>query len=92
MLPTSYFTAWGPGALYVELYIGMYRALAAPWLSPWVLGSHSGVRPWRPAESRVPTEAPAVELTRAATEAIPQRRSEGALIIPFDPARARRTT
>ena len=35
MLPASYFTAWGTGALYAELYIGMCRALAAPWLGPW---------------------------------------------------------
>jgi hypothetical protein len=90
MLPASYFIAWGPGALYAELYIGMCRALAAPWLSPWVLDSRPGARPSPPAESATPAEASGAEPTRAATEAIPQPDSTGALIIPFDRARARR--
>jgi hypothetical protein len=89
MLPASYFIAWGPGALYAELYIGMCRALAAPWLSPWVLHSRPSACPSPRAESCTPTEAPAAEPTPAATEAIPQPHSTGALIIPFDRARAR---
>ena len=89
MLPASYFIVWGPGALYAELYIGMCRALAAPWLSPWGLDSRPGARPSPPPQSPAPTEAPAAEPTPAASEAIPQPHSTGALIIPFDRARAR---
>jgi hypothetical protein len=89
MLPVSYFTAWGPGALYVELYVGMCRALAAPWLSPWVGEHRPGVRPCPPAQSRAPMEASAAEPTPAAREATPQPPSAGASIIPFDRARAR---
>jgi hypothetical protein len=89
MLPASYFIAWGPGALYAELYIGMCRALAAPWLSPWLLDSHPGVRPSAPAESRTPPEAAAAEPAPASPEAISQPHSTGALIIPFDRARVR---
>jgi hypothetical protein len=89
MLPASYFIAWGPGALYAELYIGMCRALAAPWLGPWVHDSRPGARPSAPAESRTPTKAPAAEPTAAVMEAIPQPPCTGALIIPFDRARAR---
>jgi hypothetical protein len=90
MLPTGYLTAWGPGALYVELYIGMCRALAAPWLSPWVPDSHSGARSCPPAQSDGPTKACAAEPTAAETETTPRPDSAGALIIPFDRARARR--
>jgi hypothetical protein len=89
MLPASYFIAWGPGALYAELYIGMCRALAAPWLSPWVLDNRPAARPSASEEIRTPAEASAAEPTPAATEAIPQLGSTGALIIPFDRARAR---
>jgi hypothetical protein len=89
MLPASYFITWGPGALYAELYMGMCRALAAPWLSPWVLDSRSGARPSPPAESGTPAKAPAAEPIPAATEASPHPASTGALIIPFDRARAR---
>jgi hypothetical protein len=89
MLPASYFIAWGPGALYAELYIGMCRALAAPWLSPWLLDNRPGARPYPSAESRTPTEAAAAEPTPTATEAISQHHATGALIIPFDRARAR---
>ena len=89
MLPASYFTAWGPGALYVELYIGMCRALAAPWLSPWLLDGRPGAPPCAPTQSRTPTKASAAKPTAAATEVIPKPHSTGALIIPFDRARAR---
>jgi hypothetical protein len=90
MLPTSYFTAWGPGALYAELYIGMCQALTAPWLSPWVLGRRSGAQACSPAARGAPTEAAVAEPTPAATDATPQPPCTGASIIPFDRARARR--
>jgi hypothetical protein len=90
MLPASHFTAWGPGALYAELYIGMWRALAAPWLCPWVLDSRPGACPAPSAESAAPAEASGAAPTGAAMEAIDQPDSTGALIIPFDRARARR--
>jgi hypothetical protein len=90
MLPASYFIVWGPGALYAELYIGMCRALAAPWLTPWGLDSRPGARRSLPEQSRTPLGAAAAEPTPATTEAIPQSHSGGALIIPFDRARARR--
>jgi hypothetical protein len=89
MLPASYFTAWGTGALYVELYIGMCRALAAPWLGQWPLDSRPGTRSSPPPESAPPAKAPAPETAPAATEPIPEPHSTGALIIPFDRARAR---
>jgi hypothetical protein len=77
--------------LYAELYIGMCRALAAPWLGPWLLDSRSGARSCPPAQS-TPTAASAAEppaAEPAAAETTPQPRSSGALIIPFDRARAR---
>jgi hypothetical protein len=88
MLPTSYLTAWGPGALYAELYIGMCRALAAPWLSPWMLHSRPGAPSWPPAQSDAATRASAAAPTAAETETAPRPDSAGALIIPFDRARA----
>jgi hypothetical protein len=89
MLPASYFTAWGTGALYAELYSGMCRALAAPWLGQWPLDSRPGARSSPPPESPPPAKAPAPETAPAATEPIPEPHSTGALIIPFDRARAR---
>jgi hypothetical protein len=89
MLPASYFTAWGTGALYAELYIGMCRALAAPWLGPWLLDSRPGARSLPPPESPPPAKTPAAETAPAANEPIPEPHSTGALIIPFDRARAR---
>jgi hypothetical protein len=74
--------------LYAELYLGMCRALAAPWLGPWLLDSRSGARSFPPPQSRTPTAASAAEPPPAATEATPQPPSSGALIIPFDRARA----
>jgi hypothetical protein len=62
----------------------MCRALAAPWL----LDSRSGARSFPPPQSRTPTAASAAEPPPAATEATPQPPSSGALIIPFDRARA----
>jgi hypothetical protein len=90
MLPTSYSTAWGPGALYAELYIGMCRALAAPWLSPWMLDSRPDARSCPPAKSDAPSRASAAEPPSAGTEAVRRPDSAGALIIPFDRARAGR--
>jgi hypothetical protein len=91
MLPSCYFTAWGPGALYAELYVGMCRALAAPWLGPWLVDSRPGPRPPAPPESTRPTVAP--EPTAAtAPEPTPAPPSAGALIIPFDRVRARNAT
>jgi hypothetical protein len=75
--------------LYAELYIGMCRALAAPWLSPWMLESRPGARSRLPAQS-TPVPAPAAESTVAETEPTPRSDSAGALIIPFDRARAGR--
>jgi hypothetical protein len=89
MPPATYFTAWGPGALYAELYIGMCRALAAPWLGPWLPDSRPGARPSRLADGLPPTEAPAARPAPAAPEAVPEPHSTGAVIIPFDRARAR---
>ena len=88
MLPTSYLILWGPGALYAELYLGMCRALAAPWLDPWLLDSRSDAPSCPPAQS-TPTAASAAAPPAAAAEATPQPQSSGALIIPFDRARAR---
>lgn len=90
MLPTSYVLVWGPGALYAELYIGMCRALAAPWLGPWVLDRRSSARSSPPAQSRSPCDAAPAEPAAAASEARCPPHSAGAAIIPFDRARARR--
>jgi hypothetical protein len=75
--------------LYAELYIGMCRALAAPWLSPWVLDSRPGARSCPPAQSDMPSPASAAEPTAADQEPASRPESAGALIIPFDRARAR---
>jgi hypothetical protein len=99
MLPPSYFTPWGPGALYAELYLGLCRALAAPWLSPAWLDHAPAAPPCAPAQCRSPSELAAAEPSdaepsatepaAAATEATPESHSAGAAIIPFDRARAR---
>ena len=88
MLPASYFTAWGPGALYVELYVGMCRALAAPWLSAWVTENRSGTTARPLVENCASMETSAAGSTPAA-EVAPQPPSSGACIISFDQARAR---
>jgi hypothetical protein len=89
MLPASYYTIWGSGALYAELYLGMCRALAAPWLGPWPPDSRSGARPSPLAQPVVPSAASAAGAPAAAPEPTCQPQSCGALIIPFDRARAR---
>jgi hypothetical protein len=65
--------------LYAELYIGLWRALAAPWLRPWGLvpSAHFAAARRRQAPVAAPPAAP---------PAAPQPRSTGALIIPFDRA------
>jgi hypothetical protein len=94
MLPPSYFTPWGPGALYAELYLGLCRALAAPWLSPLRLDHAPAAPSGAPAQSRSPSELAAAEPstaepTYALTENTSEPHSPGAAIIPFDRARAR---
>ena len=99
MLPPSYFTPWGPGALYAELYLGLCRALVAPWLSPAWLDQTPAAPSCAPAQCRSPSELAAAEPSddepsatdpiAAATEATPESHSAGAAIIPFDRARAR---
>ncbi len=102
MLPPNYFTLWGPGALYAELYFGLCRALAAPWLSPPRLTPTHAAYPYRPTQSRSPSELaaaepPAAEPSAAQPTAEPasllmedaEPHSSGASIIPFERARAR---
>jgi hypothetical protein len=89
MLPPNYFTPWGPGALYAELYLGLCRALAAPWLSPPRLDHAPAAPSCAPAQSRSPSELAAAEPTYAPTEDASEPHSPGAAIIPFDRARAR---
>ena len=93
MLPPSYFTLWAPGALYAELYVGLCRALTAPWLSPWLAPARAA-HTHPQAQSRSPSELaagepPATEPTSPLTEATPEPHSSGASIIPFDRARER---
>jgi hypothetical protein len=103
MLPPNYFTPWGPGALYAELYVGLCRALAAPWLRPWLEPVHAA-RTSPGAQSRSPSELAAAEPPAAEpfaarpsaaepTAPLPEAATEphwcGASIIPFDRARAR---
>jgi hypothetical protein len=102
MLPPNYFTLWGPGALYAELYVGLCRALVAPWLSPPRLAPAHGAPTYRPAQSRSPSELAAAEPPAAEPSAAqppaepacllaedPEPDSSGASIISFDRARAR---
>jgi hypothetical protein len=89
MRTVSYLTAWAPAALYMELYVGMCRALLAPWLTPWALAPRPGVGPASSAPHRTPTEPAAAEPAAPATAALPEPHGAGALIIPFDRARAR---
>ena len=82
MLPPSYFTPWGPGALYAELYLGLCRALVAPWLSPAWLDHAPAAPSCAPAQCRSPSELAAAEPSddepsatdpaAAATEATPE--------------------
>lgn len=81
------FAAFGP-LWYGELFCGLCRALAAPWLDPWWLAK--GMQTERPEPSR-----------RAATTTLPQESpttigeapvvgsASHATIIPFDLARVR---
>jgi hypothetical protein len=94
MLPPNCFTPWGPGALYAELYLGLCRALAAPWLCPPRLDHARAAPACAPAPCRSPSELAAAEPsaaepTFARTEDISEPPSPGAAIIPFDRARAR---
>ena len=93
MLPPSYFTPWGPGALYAELYLGLCRALAAPWLSPPRLDRAPAAPSCALTQSRSPSELAAAEEcgaqpsaagpTSALTEDTSGHPSPGASIIPF---------
>jgi hypothetical protein len=99
MLPPNYFTPWSPGALYAELYLGLCRALAAPWLCPPWLDPARAAPPCPPAQCRSPSELAAAEPsddepspagpTADATETTPESEYPGAAIISFDRARAR---
>lgn len=62
------FAVFGP-ALYAELYVGLCRALAAPWLAAYSLGAASGPRRDRGAP---PTPAP-VEAQAATSNVEPDR-------------------
>ncbi len=87
MLPPVWFAPWYPGALYAELYIGLWRALTASWLR--TSGLTSGARSAAAARPQTPA-APAAASGAAAAPAKPRPRSKGALIISFERARARR--
>jgi hypothetical protein len=104
MLPPSYFIPWGPGALYAELYLGLCRALVAPWLCPPRLDRAPAAPSCAPAQCRSPSELAAAEpsddgasaaqpsaaaWTAALAENTSEPDSTGAAIIPFDRARAR---
>jgi hypothetical protein len=83
MLFLNCFTPWGPGALYAELYLGLCRALAAPWLPPVHAGRSA------PAQSRAAPEASAAQSTAAEPALSPATPAISAQIISFDRARAR---
>ena len=100
MLPPNYFTPWGPGALYAELYLGLCRALAAPWLSPPRLDPAPAAPSCAPAQCRSPSELAAAEPSAAEPSApgpaadrdrrpLPSPLRPAPSIIPFDRARAR---
>jgi hypothetical protein len=99
MLPPNCFMPWGPGALYAELYLGLCRALAAPWLCPPRVDPARAAPACAPAPCRSPSELAAAESSAAepafasptgdATETTPGSEYPGASIIPFDRARAR---
>jgi hypothetical protein len=77
------------GALwYVELYGGLCRALAAPWLEPWWIaqGTENGSR--RVLQGTAIATPPPISPEPAA-EATGDAAAPGATIIPFDLARAR---
>jgi hypothetical protein len=90
MLYLHCFAPWGPGALYAELYLGLCRALVAPWLSPARADRATVAPSCPPPQSCAVTEASTAAATSAATEAGPLPQATGAAIIPFDRARARR--
>ena len=86
MLPPSRFTPWGPGVLYLELYVGLCRALVAPWLKPWEWGpkARSAVAP----RAETPMSPAAATEGAVSMPAAPRGLSTGASIIPFDRRRA----
>jgi hypothetical protein len=90
MLFLHCFTPSGPAALYAELYLGLCRALVAPWLSPGCSDCSSGAPSCPPAQSCAGTEASVAEPPVTAPATGPERQASGAAIIPFDRARARR--
>jgi hypothetical protein len=87
MLFLNCFTPWGPGALYAQLYLGLCRALVAPWLPPVPVGRSAPVP--APAPSRTPPRASGAEPMTRATDAGTAAPANGAQIISFDRARAR---
>jgi hypothetical protein len=87
MLFLNCFTPWGPGALYAELYLGLCRALVAPWLPPVPAGRSAPAQPTAP--SRTAPKASGAAPTAGATDASPSAPASGAQIISFDRARAR---
>jgi hypothetical protein len=97
MLPPNCFTPWGSGALYAELYVGLCRALVAPWLGPWGVVIAPGASRCSPARRDAPVEPPTAGPTAAASLAPANAElpaplppdSVGALIIPFYRAPAR---
>jgi hypothetical protein len=99
MLPPNCFTPWGPGALYAELYLGLCRALAAPWLCPPRADPARPAPACAPAPCRSPSELAAAEPSddepsaagpsAGTAETAPESEYPGAAIISFDRARAR---
>jgi hypothetical protein len=73
--------------LYAELYLGLCRALATPWLPPRPVHADRGAPP--PAQSSTAREASAAGPTAATPAISPATHAISAQIISFERARAR---
>jgi hypothetical protein len=87
MLPPHWCTPWVAGALYGEVYIGLCRALALPWLNPWALAF--AARPAAASRDQRSTAPAAAASEAVAAPAAPRPPTTSGSIISFEHARAR---
>jgi hypothetical protein len=89
MIPSAPVPFAALGSLcYGELYFGLCRAMAAPWLDPWWLPRGRQSKPV-PAPPGTAIAAPPSTSPKPVVAASAELSTTGATIIPFDRARAR---